>query len=420
MIGALLVLVVGQATPHVAVDARSLRPGEVLRVTVTSARSDAPVIVRTFDRDWPVYADGEGRWRALVGIDLDTRPGRYTLVVTTPSGRVERSLDVERRVFPTRRLTVDPDLVNPPPEMRERIDREARALRDVWNASSSERLWRAFVRPVPDEANSAFGTRSIYNGEARSPHSGADFSSPAGRPVEAPGAGRVVVADALYFTGNTVVIDHGQGLFSLLAHLSAIAVRPGETVAAGDVVGKVGATGRVTGPHLHWTVRVNGARVDPLSLLYVARSAPDAEHERQERSGGRHLANPEHERPAHNLDAGRRELGSNRGEPFLQRLVELLTQQRDFLRQPALESIARRQHHVFAPVLLFRVEQLDQAEGAVVAEPRSEGSRNSSTSHIHPVSDGARPCDDDDAIVVGASQVPVRWSERTAAANAIG
>jgi len=283
MLGALwLLIVVGQAAPRVTVDARSVRPGEVLRVTVTSSPSDAPVTVRAFDRDWPVYADGSGRWRALVGVDLEKRPGRYALTVVTASAREERALVVQRRVFRTRTLTVDPNLVNPPPEMRERIDQESRELRGIWNASSPDRLWRAFVPPVPDPANSAFGTRSVYNGEARSPHAGADFSSPQGRPVKAPAAGRVVLAGARYFTGNTVVIDHGMGLFSLLAHLSEIDVAAGATVAAGDEVGKVGATGRVTGPHLHWTVRLNGALVDPLSLLYVTSAADGAEHERQQ------------------------------------------------------------------------------------------------------------------------------------------
>ena len=129
------------------------------------------------------------------------------------------------------------------------------------------------MRPVPDEANSSFGTRSIYNGEARSPHGGTDFLSPTGRPIKAPNAGRVVLAGQLYFTGGTVVIDHGLGVFSLFAHLSAVGVSEGDVVKTGDVVGEVGATGRVTGPHLHWTARVGGARVDPLSLLAVMGSA---------------------------------------------------------------------------------------------------------------------------------------------------
>jgi murein DD-endopeptidase MepM/ murein hydrolase activator NlpD len=274
----LLVALQAIAAPQVSIRARSVQPGEVLLVTVTTAASDAPVRVQAFGREWPVYAVDRGRWRALVGIDLDTRPGHYVLAVKTASAAVEHPLDVERRVFPTRRLTVDPDLVNPPPEARERIARESRELEQIWHASASERLWtEIFAVPVPDQANSAFGTRSFYNGEARAPHGGADFLSPAGRPVKAPAAGRVVVADARYFTGNTVVIDHGMGLFSLLAHLSEIDVHPGDLVEGGVVVGKVGATGRVTGPHLHWTVRLDGARVDPLSLVYATgRPAPAA------------------------------------------------------------------------------------------------------------------------------------------------
>ena len=131
------------------------------------------------------------------------------------------------------------------------------------------------IRPVPDEANSSFGTRSVYNGEARSPHGGTDFLSPTGRPIKAPAAGRVVLAGPQYFSGNTVIIDHGLGLFSLLAHMSEIDVKAGDRVTAGDVIGKVGATGRVTGPHLHWTVRLNNTRVDPLSLLYAVGSAAE-------------------------------------------------------------------------------------------------------------------------------------------------
>jgi murein DD-endopeptidase MepM/ murein hydrolase activator NlpD len=272
--GAILAVALGAvslAAPRVAVTARALAPGEVVVVTVTAA--EAPVSVHAFEREWPVYADG-ARWRALVGIDLDTRPGRYEVEVEAGGDRVVRPLAVRAKSFRTRRLRVDPDLVNPPAEAMERITREAQAFSALWASQTPRRLWRgAFVRPVPDRANSAFGTRSVYNGEPRSAHSGADFLSPAGRPVKAPAAGRVVVAGPRYFTGNTIVIDHGLGLYSLLAHLSSMAVSEGDEVRAGERIGKVGATGRVTGPHLHWTVRLDGARVDPLSLLWATASA---------------------------------------------------------------------------------------------------------------------------------------------------
>ena len=134
-------------------------------------------------------------------------------------------------------------------------------------ASDTNSRSDAFVAPVAEQATSSFGARSVFNGQARTPHSGADFPSPAGTPIHAPNSGRVVLAHELYFTGNTIVIDHGLGLFSLLAYLSSFAVHEGDQVEAGQIVGAVGATGRVTGPHLHWAVRANDARVDPLSVL---------------------------------------------------------------------------------------------------------------------------------------------------------
>ena len=180
------------------------------------------------------------------------------------------------RTFPTRTLTVDDAFVNPPPEAIEQIERDTQTLNRIWAASSATKLWDGpFLRPVPDPANSRFGSRSVLNGQPRSPHSGADFLSPEGRPVKAPNAGRVVFAGSQYFTGNTIVIDHGLGLFSLFAHLSRMDVQRRRHGRDGErSIGEVGATGRVTGPHLHWTVRVNGARVDPLSLHRASRQRP--------------------------------------------------------------------------------------------------------------------------------------------------
>lgn len=248
----------------------TIQPGSVVLLTI---ESDEPVPVlraRAFGRELAPFPVDERTWQVLVGIDLDVKPGRHAVELETagPATRVIHSLAVSPRRFPTRTLKVDPDLVNPPPEEMERIAREAAQLRRLWDAPRGTKRWEGpFVRPVPDAANSSFGTRSIYNGEARSPHGGTDFLSPAGRPITSPNAGRVVLAAPLYFTGGTVVIDHGLGLFSLFAHLSSVGVREGDVVKTGDIVGEVGATGRVTGPHLHWSVRLSGARVDPLSLL---------------------------------------------------------------------------------------------------------------------------------------------------------
>jgi len=263
----------------VTVIAREVRPGELVVVHVTDDAPVAAVTVRAFDHDWPTYRVDETTFEAFVGIDLDVRPGRYTVALSLQRPDATREalthvLTVASHEFRTRRLTVSEAYVDPPAPVLERILGEAERLNALWTTETPERLWEgAFVRPVPQEANSAFGTRTILNGQPRSPHAGADFASPTGTPVHAPNGGRVVLAEDLYYTGNTVIIDHGLGLYSVFAHLSAIDVSEGAMVVAGEVVGRSGATGRVTGPHLHWTVRAGGARVDPLSLVAVMREA---------------------------------------------------------------------------------------------------------------------------------------------------
>jgi murein DD-endopeptidase MepM/ murein hydrolase activator NlpD len=257
--------------------ARALQPGEVVVLTVQANRDISSVRVHAFGRDHVGFPLKPRMWRVLVGIDLDTAPQTYSAEVFASDDPVaiSVSLRVSAGHFRTRKLTVDEAFVNPPTEALDRIARETAELNDLWAHSSTTKLWTdPFVRPVPDPANSAFGTRSILNGQPRSPHSGADFNSATGTPIKSPSAGRVVLAGDRYYTGNTVMIDHGLQLFSLFAHLSEIQVKVGDTVAAGDVLGKVGATGRVTGPHLHWSVRLNGARVDPLSLLSMLGPAP--------------------------------------------------------------------------------------------------------------------------------------------------
>ena len=260
--------------------ARAMQPGEPVLLTITSDRPLAAVRATAFGRTTPGYPSSatDGReWRVLIGIDLDATPGSYPVKVTaaSPDGPLETAiqLDVRPKTFPTRRLSVDEAFVNPPASARPRIDAESKETAAIFDLVGPSRLWDTFVRPVPQPANSAFGTRSVFNGQPRSAHSGADFLSPAGTPVKAAAAGRVVLAKNLYYSGNSLIIDHGLGVFSFFAHLSRIDVRAGDDIATGRVVGLVGATGRVTGAHLHWTVRVAGARVDPLAVLAILGSA---------------------------------------------------------------------------------------------------------------------------------------------------
>lgn len=266
-----------QQSIDITVRARSLQPGELVVVGLTLDRDATMVEVTAFDRSSPAYRVGPGRWEALVGIDLDQAAGEYVLRASADGGAAtgQRVLAVAAKSFAVRTLKVNPDFVNPPKAVLARIQEESRFLQAVYEAPAPRRLWEGpFHRPVPHRANSRFGVRSVFNGERRNPHAGTDFLSPAGTPILAPNAGRVVAARDLYFSGRTVILDHGLGLFSQLAHMSRIDVAEGDVVTAGQVVGLVGATGRVTGAHLHWGLRAGTARVDALSLLALLAKDP--------------------------------------------------------------------------------------------------------------------------------------------------
>jgi hypothetical protein len=261
-----------QALPiAVTFGGRAIQPGEVVRVDVECACADAPLQFTAFGRTLPLVHLGGTRWQGLVGIDVGVAPGAYPLVVSSVAGPLVTphvsELQVLPKQFRTRTLRVAEAYVTPPAAVTARIAREATVLETIFGGIT-DRLWEGpFLAPVPGRSADNFGARTVFNGQPRRPHAGLDYRAATGTPVRAPAAGRVVLAEDLYFTGGTVILDHGHGLFSLFAHLSAIDVENGALVAAGAPVGKVGATGRSTGPHLHWGVRLHGARVDPLSLL---------------------------------------------------------------------------------------------------------------------------------------------------------
>lgn len=272
LLGGWLAIAPAAAAAPITVEAqaRAMQPGELVVLTITLPQAVDHLDVRAFGRPLAAFKVDDRRWRALVGIDLAVKAGTHQVSIDGGGEGLYalHQLQVRPHRFATRAVRVDQAFVNPPADAQSRIEREAKELAAIWNNSASDRLWQGpFLRPVSGAAISRFGTRSIFNGKRRAPHSGADFLSPAGAPILAPNSGRVVLARAFYFTGKTVVIDHGLGLFSLLAHLSTIEVEEGASAMAGQVVGRVGATGRVSGPHLHWAVRVNDARVDPLAVL---------------------------------------------------------------------------------------------------------------------------------------------------------
>jgi hypothetical protein len=214
--------------------------------------------------------------RALLGVDLEKPPGTYPLLthVTLTNGNPTScsvQIPVRKGKFATESLQVGKEFVEPDPEQIKRANEERDQLRHIFDLVTPEKLWTGKFRVPLDGVTTGgnFGKRRILNGQPGSPHSGVDFPATTGTPVHAAQSGRVALAQELFFSGNTIVVDHGLGIYTLYAHLSAIDVKAGDTVDFVQVIGKVGATGRVTGPHLHWGLTVERARVNPLQLVQL-------------------------------------------------------------------------------------------------------------------------------------------------------
>jgi murein DD-endopeptidase MepM/ murein hydrolase activator NlpD len=221
----------------------------------------------------------QDNWVTVVGVDLDTKPGDHPsdMLVTMNDGRRETraaTIQVRSTRFPTTELKVEERFVQLNPRDQTRSAREAQEISKIFATVTPEILWdKPFTIPIPGGRGSNFGHRRVFNGQPRAPHNGADLRAQTGTPIQSTNRGRVVMAKDLFFTGNTVIVDHGLGIYSLYAHLSRLDVKEGAIVENGQQVGLAGATGRVTGPHLHWGIRVQGARVDPFSLVNLESSS---------------------------------------------------------------------------------------------------------------------------------------------------
>lgn len=220
-----------------------------------------------------VYAPAvNGEAVVLLGAALETPAGAHSVVGELElDGRRRtfvREVAVHARTFPEQRLRVAGKMVNPDPTEMSRIEQERRLVRQVLNQVTKQRFWdEPFVRPVSGSVSSTFGLRRFFNDQPRAPHRGVDLRGAEGTPVLAFSAGRVALTGDHYFAGKSVYIDHGLGMVTQYIHLCELSVTPGQTVAAGQVIGKVGATGRVTGPHLHFGLSVLGMWVDSLPLF---------------------------------------------------------------------------------------------------------------------------------------------------------
>jgi hypothetical protein len=254
----------------------TLTPAVVYAGAPELIRVHAPAGTQSVTGEWLgqkiAFFAQDGEWFALAGVDVEAAIGASTLRVRahTAGGDVDlsRSVAIEQAHYRTGTLSVAPKFVEPPTEEMARIKAESELKAKVFAVSAERPLWQGdFHVPVAAEATDSFGTRRMFNGKLASVHKGADFRAATGTPVHAANSGVVVIARPLYFEGNCVVIDHGLGLYTLYMHFSRIDVREGQSVRTGDALGLSGATGRVTGPHLHWAVRWEGAYLDPIKLL---------------------------------------------------------------------------------------------------------------------------------------------------------
>lgn len=265
--------VVSVSAPAVAWRPTAPRVGDVVVVEVSAVGPQA-TLTGTLGGAPLVFSSLGDRHLAVVGVDLATRPGaRFWQIEIRQPGQSPRSLSgsltVAARSFSVERLTLPKGMVELEPETERRALAEADHLRALYRTITPERLWRGrFLRPVSgEEPGSGFGARRIINGLPRSPHSGVDYSAPAGTPVWAANSGRAALVAEFFFPGRLAIVDHGLGLYTLYFHLDTVSVREGQAVERGDVIGTVGATGRATGPHLHFGVQIGEARVDPEVLL---------------------------------------------------------------------------------------------------------------------------------------------------------
>jgi len=221
----------------------------------------------------PFFSSGSGYYTAFVGADLEAKPGPVTVMVkgTTLTGAQrdsQISLRIKPKSFKQESFSVAAEFDQLSPEVLERIRKDQEQFSRAFMTSAPERLWEGrFLLPIASEVSSPFGYRRVINGTSRAPHTGVDLRAALGSEVVAANHGRVVLLGDFFFSGHSLVLDHGAGLYTMYFHLAEFKVEMGVAVRKGDVIGLSGMTGRVTGPHLHWGARVNGARVDPFELV---------------------------------------------------------------------------------------------------------------------------------------------------------
>ncbi|MFQ5579858.1 MAG: M23 family metallopeptidase [Nitrospiria bacterium] len=246
--------------------------GSVVLFSVGQLQKADSVSGRFLDKLVPFFKRASGEYAALIGIDLAQPIGRHPLIITWKEGTSDHhrkvTVEIEAEAFGVQHLKLPKKMVDLDAETLKRVRGEKKKVRKAFRQSLGKKLWEGeFVVPTKGRRQGTFGRRRFLNGKPRKPHTGEDISAPTGTPVLATNKGRVVLVGNFYFNGRSVFIDHGLGLFSMYFHLSEITAQEGTIINTGAEIGKVGKSGRVTGPHLHWGMHLNGARIDPYALI---------------------------------------------------------------------------------------------------------------------------------------------------------
>lgn len=261
-----LMLFAGVATGAAELPKESRVPGGIAYVPVPGS-DIAPTVIFNTHRVAVIRRDDQ--WIAAVGIPLAEKPGELKLKVSTPSGTTEVPFRITDKSYRTQKLTIkNQRQVDPNPDDLKRIGGETkRSDVALSKFTITDTPTLQLISPVEGVRSDSYGSRRVFNGQPRSPHSGMDIAAAKGTPIRSPAAGTVVEAGEFFFNGNTLYIDHGDGLVTMYCHLDTIKVKLGDRLNQGDLLGTVGATGRVTGPHLHWGVALNRAMVDPALFI---------------------------------------------------------------------------------------------------------------------------------------------------------
>lgn len=245
----------------------SLVPGGVATLVVGDAAQPRPQV--TYNKVPVLTIKQNNQWVSVIGISLSTKPGKQFIKIANGNKSKKLSFMVKDKQYPTQHLTIkNKRKVNPNNLDMKRITKERPIIKNAlkhWSDTANVSL--QFIAPVKGVKSSSFGSRRVFNNQPRRPHSGMDIAAATGTPIIAAASGKVIEAGDYFFNGKTVFVDHGQGLITLYCHMDTISAKVGNQVDAGEVLGTVGKTGRVTGAHLHWTVSLNNARVDPALFL---------------------------------------------------------------------------------------------------------------------------------------------------------